>query len=134
MDWALIGDYIATDVTYFLTDNGTKAVTNMTSLITCGASDSITDKVEAIAGQVGDVVKDGQAIANGDVPSTESGWDTAVADGVNTVDKATDAVGDAAKVAADAAECTPNFYKIGVQTGEILSVVMKQTLDEAKLP
>lgn len=118
MDWALIGDYIATDVTYFLTDNGTKAVTNMTSLITCGASDSITDKVEAIAGQVGDVVKDGQAIANGDVPSTESGWDTAVADGVNTVDKATDAVGDAAKVAADAAECTPNFYKIGVQTGE----------------
>lgn len=124
-DWALYGDYIATDLTYFLTDSGTKAVTNMTSIITCGASDAITDSVTAIAGQVGDAVKDGQAIANGDVPSTESGWDTAVADGVNTVDGAAGAAGDAAKVGAEAAACTPNFYKAGIQTGEILSVIMK---------
>ena len=124
-DWALIGDYIATDVTYFLTDPGLKAVSNMTSLITCGASDGITDTVTSIAGTVKDTVDDVNSVANGDVPSTESGWDTAVADGVDTAEKAAGAAGDAAKVIGDAAACKPNFYKIGIQTGEICSVVMK---------
>jgi len=128
-DFALMGDYLATDMVYFFTEEGTTAVTNMSSLISCGATDGLTDSITKIAGQVGDAVADGQAIANGDVPSDEAGWDTAVADGESAIDGAAGTIGDAAKIAADAAaaaaECNPNFYKIGIQTGNILSKIMK---------
>lgn len=55
-DWALMGDYLATDLVYFLaTEEGIGAVTNMTSLLTCGAIDGVADKVTKIAGQVKDI-------------------------------------------------------------------------------
>merc|ERR1711957_15942 len=49
-DFALMSDYLATDLVFFFTDDGIKAITDMTSLITCGASDAATDAITKVAG------------------------------------------------------------------------------------
>lgn len=82
---------------------------------------------------------------NGGIPKTESGWDNAVDDAEDTAKKAADGIADAGKAVGDlgaSAEeiakamenCEPNFYKLGKQTGAIGSKIMKQKLDESKLP
>merc|ERR1712166_5493 len=49
-DFALMGDYLATDLVYFFTEDGIKMLADMTSLITCGASDAATDAITKVAG------------------------------------------------------------------------------------